>query len=289
MVHFENVPLPMDEASFLSMTRHGEAPPDPETSRRTSLVAQMFLLNLILQDVHDFHAQLVWNDMAGDTIRSSVHKLASRLDEWHDSLPRFMEDTPSNLKRFAEQGYGRIFVAVHLGYYHFGQLLFYSFLHEDTMATNPNYALHEFATKCKHYAADLCRLVYESSEVDNCKVLYTMVGQNIVIASTVQIHTLLYGTDDAEIFAARQRLERNFAILTEMRTYWPVLEVSFASFRTFREACRKNMDTAFRMDGWMLKFLYGITRPVEDKESFEAAKKGAWLGENIGLSPRDWE
>ncbi len=70
--------------------------------------------------------------------------------------------------------------------------------------------------------------------------------------------------------------------------YWPVLEISFACFRTFREACRRSMDTAFQMDHWMLRFLYAFAKPVEEKGVDEVINTELWLAENIGISPRDW-
>ena len=48
------------------------------------------------------------------------------------------------------------------------------------------------------------------------------------------------------------------------------------------------METAFKMDDWMLRFLYGFANKVEDKEVYELAAKGVWPVENIGFSPSEW-
>lgn len=48
------------------------------------------------------------------------------------------------------------------------------------------------------------------------------------------------------------------------------------------------MDTAFKMDAWMLRFLYGFANKVEDKEVYEMAAGGVWPVENIGFSPSEW-
>ena len=60
-----------------------------------------------------------------------------------------------------------------------------------------------------------------------------MVGHVLVIASTVQLHILLFGTDEIQIRAARSRLERNFEILSKLQSYWPTLDVCFSRFREF--------------------------------------------------------
>lgn len=284
----EDLPFPMNEVAFLSMKRGDtSAAYSSVRGQEVSLIAQMISLNLILADIHELHVQMVNGRMSG--AQDTLEALSARLESWHQSLPDYWQATPENLEHYGAIGLGRLFVASHLGYLHFSELLFYSFLQEAGTTPDCEDMVHEYAARCKSYSAQLCDLVYTASLLPNCKVLYTMVGQNLVIASTVQIHNLLFCTDEAEIAASRQRLERNFVILTEMRTYWPVLEVSFASFRTFREACQKSMDTAFKMDDWMLRFLYALTKPVEDKEVYEAAKRGSWLGENIGISPRDWK
>lgn len=292
-MHKDHVPLPMDETTFLQLGKddsvnseianHAEPP--------SSLLAQMIILNRILIDINDFHTTSVANPGATSDSDQTVRDLSQKLDAWHSSLPFYMHDTPENLRHYGELGLGRIFVAVYLGYYHFGQLLFYQYLHEDCQPSssgNSSDLIHSYAEKCKSYASSLCNIVYASHRTPGCGVLYTMVGHNLVISSTIQIHTLLFSASETSIRQARERLEKNFEILLKLRNFWPVLEVSFEAFRTFREACRRSMDTAFRMDEWMLRFLYGFANKVQDKELYEAAAGGVWPVVNIGFSPRDW-
>ena len=111
-----------------------------------------------------------------------------------------------------------------------------------------------------------------------------MGGHNLVVTSTIKIHTLLFSDSGNAISEVRGQLERNFEILLQLRNFWPVLEMIFEAFRTFKEACRKRMDTAFKTDYWMLRFLYGIANKVEDKEVYEMAASGVWSLENIGFS-----
>jgi hypothetical protein len=48
------------------------------------------------------------------------------------------------------------------------------------------------------------------------------------------------------------------------------------------------MDTSFKMDRWMLKFLSEFAQPVEDKDAAEIPSAELWSMENIGISPQYW-
>ena len=285
MVHLDNIPLPMDEATFLNLRRgndHNSAF-DITSAPGPSLLAEMVKLNRILMEITEVNEWTVTGQADEAVLEDAVKELSRKLDRWHDALPECMHDTPSNLTHYASQGLGRIFVAVYGGYYQFGQLLFYQFLHEDRHSSVPS--AHFYANKCKFHAARLSDLIYTANSTPGCEVLYTMVGHIIVLASSVQIHTLLFGEDEEQIRSARLRLERNFEILTQLRSYWPTLEISFTRLRAFHKACRDSMDTSFRMDRWMLRFLYEFAKPLHDKEVDTAADVELWSVENIGISP----
>lgn len=285
MVHDETIPLPIDESLFLSW-KHDEVHDFDlltENSRHSSLLAQMIKLNRILMEINDAIKRTVESGNDAVVLESTVTYLSMKLDVWYGGLPHLMRDTPENFTYWASQGLGRFFAAVYLGYYHFGQLLYYQFLHEDRHNDTPTF--HHFATKCKEHAASLCRIVYTANSTAGCSVLYTMIGHILVIASSVQIHTLLFDTDEAEIAAAKARLERNFETISQLRTYWPTLEVCFARLKTFHEVCRTNMDTSFRMDRWMLRFLSEFAKPVEEKGVGMSELKSV---ANVGVSPQNW-
>jgi hypothetical protein len=175
-----------------------------------------------------------------------------------------------------------MFVAVYLGYYHFGQLLFYQFLHGD--CTGTVLSARFYADRCKTYAESLCETIYAAKSIPDCDVRYTMVGHIMVIASTVQIHTLLFSDNTDQIVAARRRLERNFEILSQLRTYWPTLDICFTRLQAFHKACRSSMDESFRLDQWMLRFLSEFAEPVDDRIVDRSATE-IWSLENIGCSP----
>jgi hypothetical protein len=278
----ESLPLPIDDVVFMSL-RQGEVLPWPLTADHgSSLLAQMIKLNRILLEINSLNERTVSGTTSGVVLENEVMALSNALDEWHNSLPPTMHDTPTNLERYASQGLGRMFVAVYLGYYHFGQLLFYQFLHGD--CTGTVLSARFYADRCKAYAESLCEIIYAANSIPNCDVRYTMVGHIMVIASTVQIHTLLFGDNADQIAAARRRLERNFEILSQLRTYWPTLDICFTRLQAFHKACRNSMDESFRLDQWMLRFLSEFAEAVDDRIMDRSATE-IWSLENIGCSP----
>lgn len=278
----ESLPLPIDDVVFLALKQGQIFPWQLTADHGSSLLAQMIKLNRILLGINSLNERTVSGTTSGVVLENEVMALSNALDEWHNSLPPEMHDTPVNLERYASQGLGRMFVAVYLGYYHFGQLLFYQFLHGD--CTGTVLSARFYADRCKTYAESLCEIIYAAKSIPDCDVRYTMVGHIMVIASTVQIHTLLFSDNTDQIAAARRRLERNFEILSQLRTYWPTLDICFTRLQAFHKACRSSMDESFRMDQWMLRFLSEFAEPVDDRIADRSATE-IWSLENIGCSP----
>lgn len=104
---------------------------------------------------------------------------------------------------------------------------------------------------------------------------YSVVGHVLVIASTVQLHILLFSNNEPEISAARHRLERNFQILCKLQKFWRALDISLGRFRSFHEACMRSkvtsggMESAFRLDKWMIGFMLEFSKPVEERPEEE--------------------
>lgn len=282
MPRLDNIPLPIDEAVFLSARSGDLTFPSMDVASFTpesSLLAQMIKLNFILMEVNEFNKRTVAEPNL--ILEDDIEALSRKLDDWYSALPFYMRDTPENLASWASQGLGRIFVAIYLGFYHFGQLLFYQFLHEASHSSFPR--AHAYATQCKSHATRLCEITYAAYSTPGCEVRYTMVGHVLVIASTVQIHTLLFSDSEESIQTARTRLERNFEILTKLKEYWPTLEASFSRLRAFHKACQNSMDTSFRLDQWMLTFLSEYSVKMEDRT--EVAGPWIWSVDNLGVSP----
>lgn len=287
MPSIESMPLPIDEVTFLNLKRGDllSSNFDYTTSTASSLLVQMIKLNCILMDINSLNERTVAGTTSGVILENQVMELSNALDDWHARIPSFLHDNSTNLQHYAALGLGRMFVAVYLGYYHFGQLLFYQFLQGDCHSTV--LSARFYANKCKTYASQLCEIVYASHSIPNCDVQYTMVGHILVIASTVQIHTLLFSDSDGQIAACRRRLERNFEILSCLRSVWPTLDISFTRLRAFHKACRDAMSESFRLDRWMLRFLSEFANPVDDKVVGEAADTAVWSLDNIGNSPEN--
>lgn len=277
-----NVPLPTDEIVFLQMAREPSFDSTPTSETKSSLLAEMVRLNQILLQINDFNMRASEEELNSETILSNVEYLSGLLDVWLEELPDHIRDTRENMERFAAQGLGRVFAAIYLGYYHYGQMLFYRFLHEDSHA----FTVHTryYADKCRDHARRLCDIVYASDEVPGCDVKYNMVGHVLVIASTVQIHSLLFEADEEKVALAKARLERNFVFLTRLRWLWPTLDFCMNRLMAFHEACRQSADTSFRMDRWMVRFLVEFASPVSDKASF-ARDESPWSLEHLGILP----
>ena len=275
MRFYSEARLPMDEDSFLSMS--GEEPLCLEIAHESpaSLLAQMVRLNRILMEVYELNAKIVSDHLGPNEVDALVRDASQKLDDWHENLPRYMYDSPENLARYASRGQGRLFVALYLGYYYCGQLLFYQFLYEDCYATIPD--AHFYAEKCKAHAANLCTILYEANASPSCEMLHIMLGHVLVISSTVQIHTLLFDCSEDQIARARTRLERNFEILTRLRDFWPMLDVVFIRLQAFHRACHTLRASSFRMDLWMLRFLSEFGRPIDDRVGAAATSPGSLM------------
>lgn len=262
---------PIEEHSFNSLRRVTldidalQPPPVLPEFSPLSLVANIIQLNGILAQVADAinSASNVFG--SGNAIDLQVvDSLATQLDSWYENLDARLKDTEENLQYHALQGTAHIFVSLYLGYYHYGQLLYYVYLQDDA-SIGLQTGVHPHAARCKGYAAGLCDLLYRAYETPGAEVYYSMVGHVLVVASTVQIHTVLFDTNEANILLAKQRLERNYQILTELLCFWPTLDVTMGRLRGFHKACLRSKEGSFRMDQWMLKFLFEFAKPVEDK------------------------
>jgi Fungal specific transcription factor domain len=302
-----DIPFPMEETVFLQLRREDFDLPSPSSMQESSasLLTQMVKLNAILVEVQNVNSTSAASAFVPGSPSSSfdfspVDDLTYKLESWHNNLPLTLQDTHTNLMRFAALGLGPMFVAVYLGYYNYGMLLYYQYLHEDCYSSSSSSLQSRaryYANKCKSYSIGLLEILYRAYSTPGCEVYYTMVGHVLVIASTVQLHILLFGaSDEQQIRDARSRLEKNFEILTRLQTFWPTLDVSFTRFREFHKACMKSKEASFRMDRWMLQFLFEFAKPMTEKEEDDEmdpilydedglAKLRPWSMVELGFSP----
>jgi len=255
------VPLPVDEIPFSSMNTDLRCDFIEDPSSVTSpLLAEMVKLNRILSKIIDFNRTCVSEHLDGLPLERGMRQLSRDLDVWLENLPQRMHDTPANFEYFASHGLGRMFAAVYLGYYHYGQLLNYQFLSSSIEAPTDS---ARYADACKQHAARLCALVYRSQSTPGSEVLYSAVSHILVIASTIQIHTLLFSGDEGEIRISKSRLERNFEILLRLRTYWSSVDGAMSRLRAFHQTCLRSKETSFVLDRWLLRFLVQFAPHME--------------------------
>jgi hypothetical protein len=280
----DGAPLPMDDLPFLHLQRPptssitsptslppsgAPSPEQPIFERRSPIIAQMVQLNRILLEVNDFNKQCATHTLTPVDVENGIQTLVHRMDGWLSEAPRDVRDTPDNFHWFHVRGLGRAYAAIYLGYYHFGQLLYYQFLHvgNGVPAGSP---ARVYSDRCKHHSAQLCDMIYRAFFTPGSDVRYHMVAHVLVIASTVQIHTLLFSDDEPQIADARARLEKNFEILLLLRPYWPALDRIMGRLRAFHETCRVNMSSSFVLDRWMLQFLVAFGGIMDEKPAMAA-------------------
>ncbi|PCH02113.1 hypothetical protein PENOC_045020 [Penicillium occitanis (nom. inval.)] len=241
------------------------------TDSSLSLISQMIKLNQFLWDTNRLYRMFVSGQMTHDTLEASVRDLSASLVGWLSELPSNMRNTPENISYWASQSFGHIFVNLHINYNHVGQILFYPFLH-DSQELDGNSTAHAsnshyyYAQRCVQHAANLCEIVYQARANPTSEVSYSLMCHVLVIASTVHIYILLFSPNDAQISAARYRLERNFEIIDSLRKYWPCVDASLGRLKAFHNACLKSKEDSFRLDQWMLKFILEYERPVKERD-----------------------
>jgi hypothetical protein len=264
----------MDERRFASLTHEMSVTPsdslcasltcnfDPQ-----SLVAQMIRLSLLLYDIIVFlNSQVVDAQDEHHVDRQFDHQLRHSLDEWANNLPPRLRYSQENVIYWADEGFGAIFITLYINYNHAGQLFFYQHLQSAQEQDQWDHVTQGFAERCKQHATNLCDLIYEAKQRSDTVVLYPLAGHILCLASTVQIHTLLFGIDDDEILAAKTRLERNFEMISSMNNYWPMNHMSISRLQHFHNACLRSKDDSFRLDTCTLRFLLGFTQDIKDKD-----------------------
>ena len=101
-------------------------------------------------------------------------------------LPARLKYSPYNLAYFQEIGFGKIFLAMHIGYHHYGQLLYFPFL----ALENDNC----LASECKKHAMVVSDIVSQGGD----ELVYSTIGHILVVNSSIHLHTLLLGGGDVD-------------------------------------------------------------------------------------------
>ena len=249
LYHSDHIALPIEESLFLRLSKDSHS----LKSASSSIWAEMTHLSHIWAEIHDLNKAAVGGSMLPQSLGHAVEILSSKLNRWSLSLQPHLKATKENLERYASLGLGSALAALHLGFHYYNQVLFYQFLAQQTHHSSGSATI--YSEKCKAHAAQFCDLLYTCNTIPGCECVYIMVGHMLVVTSTVYIHTLLFGAVDELITRARERLEQNFGILTQLQSYWIKLDDSLSRLKAFHDACISSAESSFCMDRWMLSFI----------------------------------
>ena len=221
--------VPMDETVFYNL-RPGE-PDVSEHEWKPGLWGHMVFLVEIYVQIQDLQKDLAevadWDE---DSIERTVRGIDNQLIAFEHNLEPHMRYSKENLNTYIRRGLGRVFTAFHLGYYHYGTLLFYQYLDHRRPPTKNG---RLYADRCKSNAKMVCDILRASREEEAAEALYNIVGHVTVVSSSVLLHTYLFG-ETAELPEARQRLESNLESLVQLRNYWPSVELMVSAAQSFR-------------------------------------------------------
>ncbi len=260
-----NFPRPMDEVAFeeLAMEESFNSPPFDDLARQTGMWAQMIPLTEVIGPINSLHEATVSGGILDDEIFAKVESIANKLDSWLLRLPKHLHPTLENLEGYAAQGHGRTLVALYLGFHHHSQLLYYQFLDSGSHSlTNPAIS-KAYAARCKEHAISLSNLLWLATSLPGCDCKWGIIGHLLVISTSVSLHTLIHSADLQEIPSAKEVLSHNFEMMTDLRKYWPSIDLSMSRLRSFHRVCRDGIST-HQMDHWMLNFLRRYMSLVDD-------------------------
>ncbi|CAG7985062.1 unnamed protein product [Penicillium nalgiovense] len=191
--------------------------------------------------------------------------LEDRLDEWEKSLPPNLRYTTENIMSAVKQRLGRTFLAMHIGYHHFRQILFFPSL--DARRDHDNTKLTKIASQCKRSANIISDILRHSTDIENCDLNCFIYGHIAVISSCVHLHTLLLSDKPEALSMARQWLLLNFKYLMGIKSYWPVVEHSVARLRKFQNCCQDSASDPFVLDNWMARFVTEHTSYPSERQN----------------------
>ncbi|KAH8767475.1 hypothetical protein F5883DRAFT_495379 [Diaporthe sp. PMI_573] len=203
-----------------------------------------------------------------EELHAAVGRIQQQLQEWLGSLPVEIQMTVPNLNRHQQNGLGGLFVALHLTFYYYSTLLYFSFLEEKGNAPLSSVGSDgiQNAGRCKHHASSFSGILHLTRHLDGCQVSYPGFSHMITVSSAVLLHTLLLG-DTGEIREARRNLNANFEALVELQQPWPATTARICLLST----------ESHKLDGWMVRFLLDHSVGLEDKFPVSGSGSGSSL------------
>jgi len=168
-----DVPFPASERAFFQMRRSHTylqtSISESQDDNSSSVLVQKIKLNPILSEIAQLNRQLAENVLSPHETHAATEALALRLDEWQQQLPEPLTNTPENLFAQSASGSGGVFVALHIGFYHFSQLLYFYYLHQ-SVSSYPAAESNVFAGRCRESSTALCELLYAAQALPGAEV-----------------------------------------------------------------------------------------------------------------------
>lgn len=287
----ETIPLPAEETYFVQAATASILPPP---ARGTGIWAEMARLARIWSQIQNMNRSSVEGDLGPVQLHSAVEDLMKKLEGWRASLPPFLMDTPQNRAHYTASNLGTSFAALHLGYHYYSEVLLYQFMAKATQQNGVSVpSAQAYSDRCTQHAMAFCDILYECDAAtygQECH--YIMLGQMLVVTSTVYVHMLLFNESTSiSPDILRERLQHNFSILTRLQLFWTTIESSLSRLKVFHNACLRSIEGSFDMDRWMLQFIleYGVSMP--EKFASEQGRGLHAVTRELGESPmnlRDW-
>ncbi|RDW58946.1 putative C6 transcription factor [Aspergillus mulundensis] len=235
---------------------------------RCDMWAQMARTLGIFAKVNNALRRLSRNMISFDEYCLQAAELEASLDRWADNLPPKLTWNFDNLMSLAGRRLGQIYLAMHVGFFHFKQMLFFPFLNARAVKSSRlNGAL-----KCKDGASTVSSILQYSKNIRDCELDNFIYGHIVVVSSCVHLHTLLFSDDFRELAITRQRLVSNFQYLMALKSYWPIVEHIAIQLRTFQNSCRDSMSDPFVLDNWMVRFLIEHSSLLSERQLVQSAE-----------------
>ncbi|KAL4808031.1 hypothetical protein BDV18DRAFT_158150 [Aspergillus unguis] len=265
----------IDDATFRTTSADLLTVSQVQDASRLDMWAQMAHSLEIFAKVTTLMRQLSHKMISFDEYCTRAAQVEADLDIWAANLPPKLSWNFDNLMFLAPRRLGQIYLAMHIGFFHFRQMLLFPFLH----ATASRYSRPDQATKCKESAAAVSSILQYSKTIKECDLNQFIYGHIGVVSSCVHLHTLLFSDDYRELSLARQRLVSNFQYLMTLKSLWPIVEHHTIHLRTFQNSCRDSISDPFVLDNWMARFLTEHTSLLSERqleaEGRESSRKSA--------------
>lgn len=220
------VPPAIDDVSFHMPCPELSGKGNMSSTPRRDMWAQMAKTLNIFTEINKLLRQLSRDMISFDDYCIKADFLEHRLDQWAANLPPELGYNLNNIMLFVDQQLGRTFLSMHIGYYHFQQMLLFPFLDARAARNTAESTVRHGATKCKDSANLVAEILQYSTKIKNCELDYFIYGHIAVVSSCVHLHTLLFSDVSLELDVARQRLISNFQYLMSLKPYWPVVQYS---------------------------------------------------------------